>query len=62
MDHIAWRTKRPEDVEGFATLLEEAGTEVEWIEAGTEAGQGRAIRFQLPSNTVLKFIMIWKKH
>ena len=49
MDHIAWRTKRPEDVEGFATLLEEAGTEVEWIEAGTEAGQGRAIRFQLPS-------------
>lgn len=49
VDHIAWRTKRPEDVEGFATLLEEAGTEVEWIEAGTEAGQGRAIRFHLPS-------------
>ncbi|MDR7077492.1 catechol 2,3-dioxygenase [Neobacillus niacini] len=49
VDHIAWRTKRPEDVEGFASLLEKAGTEVEWIEAGHEAGQGRAIRFKLPS-------------
>ncbi|MFL6560395.1 MAG: VOC family protein [Bacillus sp. (in: firmicutes)] len=49
VDHIAWRTKRPEDVEGFAELLTKAGTEVKWIEAGTERGQGRAIRFQLPS-------------
>ncbi|EKN65347.1 glyoxalase/bleomycin resistance protein/dioxygenase [Neobacillus bataviensis LMG 21833] len=49
LDHIAWRAKRPEDVEGFAKLLEEAGTEVTWVEAGEEAGQGRAIRFQLPS-------------
>ncbi|MFK9095006.1 VOC family protein [Bacillus salipaludis] len=49
LDHIAWRAKRPEDVEGFAKLLEEAGTEVTWVEAGVEAGQGRAIRFQLPS-------------
>ena len=49
LEHIAWRTKRPEDVEGFAKLLKEAGTEVTWIEAGVEAGQGRAIRFQLPS-------------
>jgi catechol 2,3-dioxygenase len=49
VDHIGWRTKRPEDVEGFAKLLEEAGTKVEWIEAGIEAGQGRSIRFELPS-------------
>ncbi|MCM3767783.1 VOC family protein [Neobacillus niacini] len=49
VDHIAWRTKRPEDVEKFAQLLAEAGTEVTWVEAGVEAGQGRAIRFQLPS-------------
>src|SRR6478672_11988295 len=48
VDHIAWRTKRREDVEGFAQLLEEAGTEVTWVEAGEEAGQGRAIRFRLP--------------
>jgi catechol 2,3-dioxygenase len=49
VDHIGWRTKRPEDVEGFAQLLEKAGTEVKWIEAGEETGQGRAIRFKLPS-------------
>ncbi|MBT2725852.1 VOC family protein [Bacillus sp. ISL-75] len=49
VDHIGWRTKRPEDVEGFAELLTKAGTEVKWIEAETERGQGRAIRFQLPS-------------
>jgi len=49
VDHIGWRTKRPEDVEKFAELLTEAGTEIKWIEAGEEAGQGRAIRFKLPS-------------
>jgi len=49
VDHIGWRTKRPEDVEGFATLLEAAGTEVNWVETGVEAGQGKAIRFKLPS-------------
>ena len=36
-------------MEGFAQLLEKAGTEVNWIEAGEETGQGRAIRFKLPS-------------
>lgn len=49
VDHIAWRTKRPEDVEKFAELLQAAGTPVQWVEAGEEAGQGRAIRFRLPS-------------
>lgn len=49
VDHIAWKTKKPEDVEGFANLLQKAGTDVGWIEAGEEAGQGRAIRFKLPS-------------
>jgi len=49
VDHIAWRTKRPEDVEGFAKLLKEAGTDISWVDAGIEAGQGKAIRFQLPS-------------
>lgn len=49
VDHIGWRTKRPGDVEGFASLLEAAGTNVKWLEEGQEAGQGNAIRFQLPS-------------
>ncbi|WP_226037524.1 VOC family protein [Aquibacillus saliphilus] len=49
VDHIGWKAKRKEDVEGFAQLLVETGTEVNWVEKGDEAGQGRAIRFKLPS-------------
>lgn len=49
IDHIGWKAKRREDVAKFARLLEDAGTEVRWIEAGVEAGQGEAIRFELPS-------------
>ena len=49
IDHIGWRTKRREDVATFAKLLEDAGTEVRWIQAGEELAQGEAIRFELPS-------------
>lgn len=49
VDHVAFRTKRPEDVEGFKNLLEQAGVTVRTISEGTEAGQGEAIRFQLPT-------------
>ncbi len=49
VDHIAWKAKREQDVEKFAELLQFAGTDVEWVAAGEEKGQGEAIRFQLPS-------------
>ncbi|KIH70269.1 VOC family protein [Salinicoccus roseus] len=49
VDHIAWKAKRREDIGNFANLLREADVEVEEVKAGTEAGQGDAIRFQLPS-------------
>ena len=49
IDHIAWKTKRPEDVQNFAELLRTAGVAVEDVPAGYESGQGDAIRFQLPS-------------
>ena len=49
IDHIGWRTKRREDIATFATLLEDAGTEVRWLEEGQEVAQGEAIRFELPS-------------
>lgn len=49
VDHIGWKAKSPEDVEKFAHLLRENGTDVTWVEPGEEAGQGRAIRFRLPS-------------
>jgi biphenyl-2,3-diol 1,2-dioxygenase len=45
VDHLAWRTRRPEDVDAFAEQLRAAGTEVATVEAGEEAGQGPAIRF-----------------
>lgn len=49
LDHIAWRTKRREDVELFADKLQQGGIAIEWVEEGKEAGQGKAFRFQLPS-------------
>ena len=49
IDHFGWRTRRPEDVEGFTAQLEAAGTPVERVTAGTEAGQGDGIRFTTPT-------------
>lgn len=49
IDHISWKAKRPEDVNNFAILLKDAGVDVEEVEAGSETGQGNAIRFELPS-------------
>jgi catechol 2,3-dioxygenase len=49
IDHIGWKAKRREDVGNFALLLEDAGTDVRWINDGEEVGQGEAIRFELPS-------------
>lgn len=54
VDHIAWKAKRPEDVQNFAILLRDAGVEVDEIQAGTETGQGDAIRFELPSGHVFE--------
>lgn len=54
LDHIAWRTKRPEDVKLFAERLEQQGIDVEWLEPGAEKGQGEAIRFQLPTGHILE--------
>lgn len=50
LDHIAWRTKRREDVVLFAEQLQSNGIAIEWVEEGTEKGQGKAFRFKLPSN------------
>lgn len=49
IDHIAFKTKRREDVENFSILLEEAGVEVTKVSAGTEKGQGDSIRFNIPA-------------
>lgn len=49
IDHIGWRARRPEDVDGFAEKLAAIGIEVTRIGADEEAGQGEAIRFTTPS-------------
>jgi catechol 2,3-dioxygenase len=49
VDHVGWRAATPEDVDAFADLLAAEGIQVHEVPAGTELGQGRAIRFQTPS-------------
>ncbi|MEK3935878.1 VOC family protein [Sporosarcina sp. FSL W7-1349] len=49
MDHVGWRVKRPEDVEGFAKILTDSGVKVNSLKEGYEKGQGNAIRFQMPT-------------
>lgn len=49
LDHIAWRSSRPEDVETFARLIQSQGREVLRLKPGDEKGQGAAIRFVPPS-------------
>lgn len=49
VDHIGWQTADPESVAAFADKLESEGVDVTWVEAGTEPGQGEAIRFSTPT-------------
>lgn len=49
VDHVGWRTRRREDVAAYASALRERGIDVTEIEAGTERGQGEAIRFRTPA-------------
>lgn len=50
VDHVAWKARKPEDVELYARYLRSQGVEVQDVEAGEEAGQGRAIRFKVPTS------------
>jgi catechol 2,3 dioxygenase len=49
VDHFGWRTKRREDVAGFAQQLDRAGIAVERRAAGQDRGHGDAIAFVTPS-------------
>jgi catechol 2,3-dioxygenase len=48
LESFSLRTKRPEDVEGFARQLHADGIEVVEAPAGTKKGQGDSIRFFMP--------------
>lgn len=49
VDHIGWQTVDAESVDSFAEHLEGEGIDVRWVDAGEEPGQGRAVRFDVPS-------------
>jgi catechol 2,3-dioxygenase len=49
VDHVGWQTAEPEDVDRFADRLESRGIDVTRVDAGAEAGQGEAIRFEVPN-------------
>jgi biphenyl-2,3-diol 1,2-dioxygenase len=47
VDHVAWRARRRDDVDEVAERLAAESVALEWLEAGQERGQGRAVRFEL---------------
>ena len=49
IEHIAWRARRPEDLDAFAGRLQSNGAAIRWIEPEEERGQGRALRFWTPA-------------
>ncbi|CAN5323939.1 VOC family protein [soil metagenome] len=48
LQHVAFRTNRPEDVEGYARQFKDAGVDFIEVPKGTKTGQGDAIRFFMP--------------
>ncbi len=49
VDHVGWRVRCADDVDELAERLSAHGLAPEWVEAGEEQGQGRAVRFALPT-------------
>jgi catechol 2,3-dioxygenase len=54
LEHVAFKTESIDDLEGYETLLERHGCTVERIAAGTELGQGEAIRFDAPTGHMME--------
>jgi len=53
--HISYRVRTENDLSCLASLAEEKGLKVKWIEKGEEAGQGSALRFQDPLGFPVEF-------
>jgi catechol 2,3-dioxygenase len=52
--HLGWRVEDPESLDQFARRFEEMGLTYTWVEAGTEWGQGRALRFSSVSGVPME--------
>jgi catechol 2,3-dioxygenase len=53
--HIAFRVADAEDLRRIASLYEQHGCAVKWVEEGFEQGQGKAVRVQDPSGLPIEF-------
>src|SRR5699024_10494797 len=49
LDHFGWRVNSEKALLVYEDKLKKQNIDYEWIEAGTEAGQGDAIKFRSPS-------------
>ena len=54
VDHVAWRTRRPEDVDAFAERIRAQGRAVHWVDREAERGQGRAFRFESATGQIFE--------
>ena len=54
LEHVGWRVGAPMDVEAFAREIEASGETVRHLEAGTEKGQGDAVRFTYPGGQTME--------
>ena len=52
--HLGWRVESPESLEQYARHFDDAGIAYRWVEAGTERGQGRALRFSSPGGVPME--------
>jgi 3,4-dihydroxyphenylacetate 2,3-dioxygenase len=55
VDHVALRVAGNDDLDTLAREFAGRGCELRWVEAGTEPGQGRALRVQDPFGFPLEF-------
>ncbi|TQS88950.1 2,3-dihydroxybiphenyl 1,2-dioxygenase [Arthrobacter sp. TS-15] len=49
LDHVSWRVKRPDDLEGFHEILTGNGNKVSLEAPNAEDGIGESLRFQMPT-------------
>jgi 3,4-dihydroxyphenylacetate 2,3-dioxygenase len=53
--HIAFRAAEAEDVSRIASLYQQHGCAVKWVDEDVEQGQGKAVRVQDPSGLPIEF-------
>jgi catechol 2,3-dioxygenase len=54
LDHMGWQVAEPEHLEGWVRRFEEQGLDYSRLPAGSELGQGDAVRFTYPGGQVFE--------